>query len=159
STIPANIASGQSAYFEVVVQPGQAVQLNVDSTVSQQVQLFASQSGIPTSTNYDVAGTTNNSNNLQQSLLLSTLGRRYYILVQGLQGAGTGQPLTIAAAAAGLQITSFFSQSTLLTLTGAGFTPQTTVQLVPVGSGNSCPILATSVYALGSSQLTANFAP
>ncbi len=159
STVTGTLANGQDLYYQVLVRPGQDVQVDANFSAADQAQVFASRFVVPTPSVFNETDV--NVNTLQPSLMLpGSQGGTYYVLVQGQQGAGTGQPFTLEALAAPLQIESFTSGAattpglTALDLTGAGFTPQTTVRLRD-GSGNTFDPMSVSV--LGSSEVFAAF--
>src|SRR5262249_29020066 len=141
ASVSGTIANGQDLYYQVVVRPGQDVQLGASFSAARQAALFASRFTMPTPSAFNETDTDVNS--LQPSLTLpGSQGGTYYILVQGAQGAGTGQSFTLEALAASLHVQSFTSGPattpglTSLNLNGAGFTPQTTVRLADA-SGNT----------------------
>jgi YD repeat-containing protein len=157
--IPGTIQNGQELYYEVLVRPGQDVQLQGTFGAAQQARTFASRFSMPTPAAFDQADS--NGPGQQQSLVLpGSQGGTYYILVQGLAGAGTGQTFTLLAGSAPLQIQSFTTGPattaglTNLNLMGAGFTSQTRVQLRDASGATYSP---TAVSVLGSSQLFATF--
>jgi RHS repeat-associated protein len=157
--VTGTIQNGQELYYEVPVRPGQDVQLQGTFGAAQQARIFASRFSVPTPVAFDQADS--NGPGQQQSLVLpGSQGGTYYILVQGLPGAGTGQTFSLLAGSAPLQITSFTSGPattaglTNLNLMGAGFTSQTRAQLRDASGATYSP---TAVSVLGSSQLFATF--
>ena len=153
------IADGQDQYYEVLVRPGQDVEVDGNFGAAQAGRIFASHLSIPTPSTFDEADS--NGAGLHQSLVLpGSQGGTYYILVQGLPGAGMGQTFTLLAGTAPLQIQGFTTGPattpglTSLNLTGAGFTAQTRVQLVDASGATYAP---ASVSVLGSGQLFAAF--
>ena len=160
STTDAAIADGQDLYYRLDVPAGNDVLITGNFNESSQAQIYVRQGALPDTENYDESS--DNPADLQQTLaILDSKPGTYYVLVNGLQGAGNGLAFTIEVRELGFEIldvapdhgTTLSSQFPL-TLTGSHFTSTTTASLSLAGGS---PIPATSVEFQNSNTLVGNF--
>ncbi len=133
-----SIAPGDDAYYRVLLTPGADISLATDFVAAPGAEVSVRYARLPDDSNYDdtVAADT-----LQSRLLLSnTRGGFYYVRVHGLSDATSSIAYTLTAAASTFEILSIAprkgsnrSQSSLITVSGARFTPQTQIQLRQAG--------------------------
>ena len=157
--VSGTIASGQDVYYRVTVLPGADVLFEAQFSAATEADFLVSQFQIPTRSIFDLAYP-NLADPKQDLLLPGSQAGVDYILLHGREGAGCGQPYTLEAQAAPFAIQSFTALDgpgkdlTSLELSGAGFTPQTTVRLLNINNATFAPVSVTFVDA---EHLTAAF--
>ena len=140
---------------------GADIVLSAKYAVASQAELSSGFAALPDRTTFDLSTLVDLSNQNPQLSENNTQGGDYYILLHGLNAAGAGQPFTLTASAAKLEITSITPQTGLksstteiITVGGAQFTPATTVSLVGA-NGKVYP--AGSVVFTDSTKIAATF--
>jgi len=157
--VSGTIVAGQDVYYRLDAQAGDNYQIAANFGASIEADFDVAYGYLPTVSNYDQA-----SANLVATAQVITIANAqagpYYILLEGREGAGTGQPFTLSATeipailnSVSPNIGSDFGQVTV-TLTGAGFNPSDTVDLA---SGGVTATTATSVLWKNNSTLFATF--
>ncbi len=157
--VSGTIASGEDLYYRVTVPPGEDVQLAAKFAAASQADFLVSSFQIPTLSTFDQSYP--NPADLTQDLVLpGSQPGTDYIFLHGLQGAGGGEPFTLQVGASPLEVQSYALAAgpsaglTTLALSGAAFTPQTTVVLLDKSSTAYAP---ASVTFVDSTHLTAAF--
>ena len=152
------IADGQDLYYRINVPPGANVQVSASFAVALEADVYVSFGAMPTRSIFDLSGGDPSSTN-QLIMLPPGQGGTYYVLLHGREGAGSGQPFSFRNDPEPFQVTQIDTisggnqgQSTI-GVTGAGFTPNTTVNL-----HNATNQVAASQVLLGdANHLTATF--
>ncbi len=157
--ISGSIASGQDVYYRVNVPAGQDVKLTANFTSPSQADFLVRALQFPTVSTFDHDYPT--PSDLIQSLILpGSQPGATYILLHGRGAAGAGQSFTLSVSTSSLEIQKYALQSyatqgiTTYALTGAGFTPHTTVRLV---DASSTAYAAMSVTYADSTHIFAAF--
>ncbi len=152
------IADGQDLFYRLNVPPGGSVQVSASLAASLEADLLVRFGAMPTPSAFDLSGGDPTSQH-PLVLLPSGQGGAYYVLLHGLGGAGAGQSFTLRADVTPFEVTSIDpatggnqGQSTVH-VTGAGFSPNTTVSLRNGGTVRN----ATSVTFFDANHLTATF--
>jgi RHS repeat-associated protein len=150
SPLSGSIASGQDLNYRVTVSPGNDLRLTVKFAVASEAEFLVSRLQVPTRSTHDVAYP--NLADLNQDLVLAGSQPGVdYILMHGREGAGSGQSFSLEAQEAPFEVQSFTVLGgptqglTTLTLTGAGFAPQTTARLFDIESHAYSPVSVTFV--------------
>jgi RHS repeat-associated protein len=161
SSFQGNLAgSGQAQLFVFTLTNASPMLITLGNTGAGNVaEIYVGIGSPPTRGAYNYHATVANSSS-QQVLIPEADSGTYYVLVYGNQIATPGA-YTITATTAGLFLTSSFPPSlgagadAVLTLSGAGFDPSTTVQLIAA----SGPVYSPRSVSVNSfSQITATFA-
>ncbi len=152
------IANGQDLYYLLNVTPGTNVKLDAIYATAAESELFLRYGALPSANSSDQSATV--STVLQPELVLpSGQGGAYYIWLHGTAGAGAGQPFTLLASQVTFAATGFTPSTAsnqgqvTMDVTGANFTPQTTVSL----QGGSNTINAQTVTFISANELNATF--
>jgi YD repeat-containing protein len=159
SPVSGTLAPGESLYYQVNVPAGPAEQITGDFAAVGAGAVYAAFQSIPT------AGTAalvaDDATESTETLLIpGSQAGTYYLLVQGAQGTGSGQPFTLRAQSLGLAVTTFGPThganvgTVTVTLQGSDFTPETAVSLVPAAGGTP---VSSSVDVPNGSTLYATF--
>jgi RHS repeat-associated protein len=155
--ISGSVADGQDLYFRVNVPPGSDVKLTADFAAGLEAEAFVRFAGMPTISTYDQASDVSDQH--PQIVLSASQGGQHYVLLHGRDGAGSGQPFTLQAALAAFEVDAIDVASAVnngkvtVTVTGTGFTPQTTLML----RGPSGDLAATSVTFIDSNTVAGTF--
>ncbi len=151
------IATGESRYFRYIAQPGSELLFRAALQTPNAVELYVRFDRPPTTTAFDQRYAT--PGDLTQDLVFSpTRAGTYYVLLVGAAGGGE-RPFTITARELGLEILSLSHStgsnlgSVSVTITGAGFTPNTIFTL----RANGIEREAESVVFNGSSGVGVTF--
>jgi RHS repeat-associated protein len=142
------LAAGQSAAFEVQVPAGQTIQLSASFNSANAGELLAAFGTLPTpSANLAQASAPGQS---QQTITLSnTQQGTYFVVLVGQPSAGSGTPFTLTAQEQPFRVGSFSpttgsnAGTVTVTVSGALFSPATTVSLVSAG-GKATPALGVT---------------
>jgi RHS repeat-associated protein len=148
--VAGTVADGQDLYYRVTVPPGEDVRLEAQFAAPAEAEFLVSRFQVPTRSQFDqvypdVADLT------QDLVLPASQPGSYFIHLHGREGAGGGRSFTLRAAAAPFAVQGFDVLAgpgkgrTTLALTGAGFTPRTTVRLLDVNSHTFDPVSVTFV--------------
>ncbi len=128
------IANGQDIYFRLDVPAGGDVLFTAIFAAMNQAEFFVRYREMPTRSEFDFVA--NDPTQLMRQInLTSPQAGPYYVLVHGREGAGAGQPFDITPQ--NIEFAMFDVSPArgsnrgfvTVTLTGAGFTPDTTVAL------------------------------
>ena len=157
------IGSGQSELFRIGVPSPQPLVFQYEGSTGDDVKLYAGFGAPPTPGNYAYRGASGNFGSVdvgqQRILVPSAAAGTWYVL---LYGSSVPMPssFTLAAVLAPIQVTDMTPTNALigsdatLTLTGAGFEPGSTVELI---AGNQV-LEAGTVSVETGSRMTAYFA-
>ena len=97
SPVTGAIANGQNIYYQVSLAGGSDVQISGTYHVAGEANLFVGYGAIPDSSDYDEAVT--DPTTLSPAITLAQpQGGVYYLLLQGQQGAGSGESYSVAPA-------------------------------------------------------------
>ena len=152
------IANGQDLYYRLAVTPGTSVALAATFATAVESEMSVLLGSLPTDSNMGLSSS--NLNNLTPQLQLPTgQGGDYYIWLHGREGAAAGQPFTLLATLDTFEVDSFSESSAsnsgpvTMTVTGAGFTPQTAVILKDGGT----TVTAQTTTFINANDLTVTF--
>ena len=130
----ATVQAGQDLYYRIDVPTGSDAMLTATLGQAGAAQIYASDVGIPTAASYQqtavASGTT------LAFPLLDTGASPYFLLVRGLNSAGSGQSLILSMRYLGFEIVAISpavtpaSGTANVTITGSHFTSNTTAGLV-----------------------------
>jgi hypothetical protein len=159
SPVSGTIASNSNLFYEFAAPGSQDIELTLSGAIGGEAQLFESAGGIPTTAIFDAEGSPTGL--FQQQLVLSAPPAGvYFILLDGLNAAGTGQAFTITAQALAFGVRTISptrggnAGQTTITLNGAKFTSKTTVSLIGSDNASHSPV---STMLFNSNQLSATF--
>ena len=159
TTLSGTIANGQDLYYQVAVAPSTSVLLTATFAQALESEFYVQFAALPTDSSF-AQSSTDLSALSPQLQLPSGQGGDYYIWLHGREGAGDGQPFTLAASIVTFALDSF-SEGTAtnqgnitMNLTGAGFTSQTTADL---DDGHGDVINAEPLTFVNGDELTATF--
>ena len=151
--------SGQAQLFRVDVPAGEFLHVTLtDSSSADSNEVYLKFGLPPTRSDFDYSYSAVGSAN-QDVWALNSIGGTWYILVYGASVPASSN-YTLLATVADVAVTSFSPNRTgtttnaVITLTGAGFGPNTAVSLVDA-SGTAYP--ATTIQAVSPTTLSANF--
>ena len=133
------IARGDDLYFRVDIdQPGN-VFLNLEQNAPLQAEFYVSHRRIPTRADFDFHAP--NLRELQQQIkLVSPLQGTWYVWMHGLSGAAAGEDFTLTAEQVTFGVDDITpkqgdnSGTALISISGAGFTPDAVVELLDAGN-------------------------
>jgi RHS repeat-associated protein len=159
TAVSGTISNGQELFYRLNVTPGSNVQLEATFGVADESELLVRYGTLPTASSFDESNTAD-LNALQPQLVLpSGQGGTYYILLDGRDGAGAGESFTLLASMIPFEVSSFSTASgnntgpVSMTITGSGFTDNTTVSLLDGGT----TIVAESTTLINANQLNVTF--
>jgi RHS repeat-associated protein len=132
--ISGTVADGQDVYFRLNVAPGDNVQVAADFAASLEADMVVGFQYMPTTSAYDLSADDPTDQHPSIQLPADQSGA-YYLRLHGREGAGAGAAFTLTATIPPFEISKLdFSTGgnggkRTIHLTGAGFTPDTTVNL------------------------------
>jgi RHS repeat-associated protein len=134
--VEGEIAAGQDVYYRMVVPPGQDFSVEAAFGALNQAEFYLRYGALPDRSNFDQAADLAH-NHLKLSVA-NAQGGDYYVLLHGLEGAGSKSIYMLSAAAAAFEITDISPDrgsnegDVTVKLTGSRFTEQTTVALTSI---------------------------
>jgi RHS repeat-associated protein len=134
-TFSGTIADGQDEYFRVDLPAGPVAQITASFATTAGGALYERFHVVPDQANYDELASSA-TNAVQQVLVAGTHAGTYYLLVEGRQSSGSGQPFSITVDDLGLDVLGISPNQgsntgvNTVTVYGSGFTPGTIVTLV-----------------------------
>lgn len=149
------VGSGQAEWFRITVTNSGPLRISFqNSGIGNQIELYVARGALPTRGAFDYTASTGSGAN-QELIIPSAPVGTWYILVYGNFVPSPGN-FTIQAVSASLLLTAVAGNNTTLTLTGAGFGADTSVELLSAGNV-SYPV--TNVAVDSFTQLTASLPP
>ena len=136
--VTGTIANSQDLYYQLDLASAADVQITASYALADEANLYVRYGAIPDSSHFDQTAT-NPATAGAALTLAQPQGGVYYILVQGLQPAGSGQSFTLGANILGFTIGGVTpnrgsnSGQATITVVGSDFTPQTVIQLHSAG--------------------------
>src|SRR5262249_40627574 len=153
------IAAGQDVYYQMVVPPGQDVNITALFSTATEAEFYVRYGALPDRSNFDQTAT--DLTDLHPRLSVANAqGGDYFILLHGREGAGAGQSFSLEANAAEFAITRLTqtlgsNQGDATTgIIGTLFTAQTTVTLTNM---SGAIVSSADVEFVDSQHLNATF--
>jgi RHS repeat-associated protein len=134
-TFSGTVASGQDEYFRVDLPAGPVAQITANFASAAGGALFEQFQNAPNQATYDQLAFDPTSEQ-QQMVLNGTHAGTYYLLAQGRQASGTGQPFSITVQELNFQVLSISPNQAsnvgpvTISVFGSGLTQHTSVSLV-----------------------------